>query len=692
MPFVVLENSSGTGKTQMAFNLQANGAFDVFYLPCTPSTDVNQDVYEAFTSRQIAFQDCIESDMANMKGDGSVSDFGRVGDTKRLKVYAFIIVALRGAKTFMGDALLEDVIAARNGRNKPIVFFLDEFPRLGNHLAGDDRNARKNLARSMRNVFRSLRLPLIISATNGTARNLFTVSDYSRPSSGNPVPWCMVVPSLPMFATEGSATSVFKWIIRHSRPRFGALAQKHMDKFPYDGQDQLGYLTTMAKALTPKFRALKGAKRENEFENGQLYLFLGASYNVDDEHKNWGMSDDENDEDYVPEDDDDDESKEDPDEEMPEARSGSDESSNKEVNLVDGHYGRMEEQEIFELQLGIRNLKKDEKYWKCRCIFPQLNDDILLFLTLMEDYEDTKPWSKAPQGSVRQRRLAFPNNKWSPLDRPFYKKLRDVLGKSGATLEALAAGAVVLASHQGGFYGVNFKAFFGRLLYELGVRGSNEPVAFPPRHNEMENFTIPFLSPPNVAWPGEFLAFWENTRAQFATMRRSRNGDRIEFQTHSGALTGKCKDRKQFTLKVLKYVLEVIPPATKIHLVVVKRLQGKYFTRASESESANFPLESVAEPKDAASAKTPASSKTKKPKAGRKNESAFKFWERIELQHAKFYRTSRRGSLEDFPELMQARRDPSRDETSSSAGGNMESDGGAGKTIIFIEVGNWKYR
>ncbi|KAL3659079.1 hypothetical protein V7S43_015963 [Phytophthora oleae] len=318
MPFVVLENSSGTGKTQMAFNLQANGAVDVFYLPCTPSKDVSQEVYQAFMSRQIAFQDCIESDMANMEGDGSVYDFRRVGDTKRLKVHAFIIAAIRGANTFRGDALLKDIIAARDRRSKPIVFFLDEFPRLGNHLTGNDHNARKKLVRSMRNVFRFLRLPLIISATNGTARNLFTVSDYSRPSSGDPVPWCVVVPSLPMFATKGSATSVFKWIIRHSRPLFGALAQKYMDQFPYDGQDQLGYLTNMVKALTPEFRCLKLTKREDDFEKGQLYLFLEASYNVDDERtgpsedthplgvedKNWGMSDDENDEDYVPEDDD----------------------------------------------------------------------------------------------------------------------------------------------------------------------------------------------------------------------------------------------------------------------------------------------------------------------------------------------------------------------------------------------------
>ncbi|TDH70063.1 hypothetical protein CCR75_007333 [Bremia lactucae] len=34
-PFIVLESSSGMGKTQMAFNLNATGEFDVFYIWCT---------------------------------------------------------------------------------------------------------------------------------------------------------------------------------------------------------------------------------------------------------------------------------------------------------------------------------------------------------------------------------------------------------------------------------------------------------------------------------------------------------------------------------------------------------------------------------------------------------------------------------------------------------------------------------
>uniref|UniRef100_K3X2Q2 Uncharacterized protein n=1 Tax=Globisporangium ultimum (strain ATCC 200006 / CBS 805.95 / DAOM BR144) TaxID=431595 RepID=K3X2Q2_GLOUD len=67
-------------------------------------------------------------------------------------------------------------------------------------------------------------------------------------------------------------------------------------------------------------------------------------------------------------------------------------------------------------------------------------------------------------------------------------------------LEALAVGAVVLASHSGGFAGMRFDAFFGALLYELGMRTApNEPIVFPVA--SVNDMIVPFLSPPNVEWP-----------------------------------------------------------------------------------------------------------------------------------------------------------------------------------------------
>lgn len=74
-PFIVLENSSGTGKTQMAFNLQATGRCEVFYIVCAkPGDNIDQPVYAAFGSRSLAFRTCMERDTAHLES-GSVMDF-----------------------------------------------------------------------------------------------------------------------------------------------------------------------------------------------------------------------------------------------------------------------------------------------------------------------------------------------------------------------------------------------------------------------------------------------------------------------------------------------------------------------------------------------------------------------------------------------------------------------------------------
>ncbi|ETO63274.1 hypothetical protein F444_18988 [Phytophthora nicotianae P1976] len=69
--FIVLENSSGTGKTQMAFNLQTSGSCDVFYLPCAKDAQL---VYKAFSKRTVAFLDCI-NEAAEKLNEGSVAEF-----------------------------------------------------------------------------------------------------------------------------------------------------------------------------------------------------------------------------------------------------------------------------------------------------------------------------------------------------------------------------------------------------------------------------------------------------------------------------------------------------------------------------------------------------------------------------------------------------------------------------------------
>ncbi|ETL28263.1 hypothetical protein L916_18362 [Phytophthora nicotianae] len=52
------------------------------------------------------------------------------------------------------------------------------------------------------------------------------------------------------------------------------------------------------------------------------------------------------------------------------------------TNLIDSHFGCLEESEPFDLNLGSCGLLKDEENWKCSRKFPQLESDMLLHLIL----------------------------------------------------------------------------------------------------------------------------------------------------------------------------------------------------------------------------------------------------------------------------------------------------------------------
>ncbi|EGZ09870.1 hypothetical protein PHYSODRAFT_521795 [Phytophthora sojae] len=145
MRFIVLESSSGTGKTQMAFNLETTEACDVFYVLCTPVADRDQDVYRAFATRSNTFVECLSKDLEVLKT-------GSFGITTKLYEYAFIAAAVRGDDTFQGRARREQVEEALDRRKqmnggKPFVFFLDEFPRIKASLCGHERKEREAMTR-----------------------------------------------------------------------------------------------------------------------------------------------------------------------------------------------------------------------------------------------------------------------------------------------------------------------------------------------------------------------------------------------------------------------------------------------------------------------------------------------------------------------------------------------------------------
>ncbi|TDH70030.1 hypothetical protein CCR75_007027 [Bremia lactucae] len=470
-PFVVLESSSGMGKTQMAFNLNATGEFDVFYIWCNKVPDKVQDISAAYSSRTDAFSFCLNKDYKNIQDRCDIGSITKLRGIENLSLYGFIQAALLGknkvdetVKTRQAvKTALED--RAASGK-KPFIFFLDEFPREINREATSSTNEafdQKCRLRLMRNIFRSFGLVVIVSSTSGTARNLVSVSAGSR--NAFDYLWCIVHPLLPRTAIDSDIMilpTVLQGIIANSRPLFAWTAVQYMRRNRWsEGSNTANYLNALVGHLAPQFADMK-PKRLHEFKIGQLCLLLCSSYRAEDGK----------------------------------------------VNLIDSHYACLDEKTMFRLMLTptgelykVADIKgneakikaEDKRTWECRSVFPHPANDVLLHLTLTGglDYRPFDHPLREVLASVSTTTMYFHNTN-QPIN-------------DGQRLEALVSAAVVLASHVDGLGGGAFPTFLGRLLYELGVRSQDGRIELPRGVETSGNLVVPFLSPPNVEWPAWLL-------------------------------------------------------------------------------------------------------------------------------------------------------------------------------------------
>jgi hypothetical protein len=445
-----------------------------------------------------------------------------------LYTFGFIRALLQGQSEFTQPATRQQIDSVETSNDKIRVFFLDEFPKL-------DKGESPPFVRRLqfiRNVFRIVSGVVIISATNGAARNLVKMGEFSRFDVNSSSVWCYVFPSLPRFvdttdrlASLTGLPIVVKKIITSSRPLFAQRALSYLDSHRDCNEENLvEYLERMAGCLAQDFETWKSYS--SWFFDGQVCLFLCTSFEV-----------------------------------------------NQNSNLIDGHFARLEETEGFALEIVDEKPIKNKTRWDCFCRFPSPEDDLLLYLTL------TGGKTYAPLRSSN-RVLLFCEALEKALRNGIKFKLKNTSQETndGMKFEALVCGSIVLASHQNGFRGASFCSFFVTLLEELGMGSQN--VTKEELTNALPDIplTIPFLCPPNVKWPEFLLA---DPRMYFGFLERPPNEDMVDLwvrnQTTS-LMSGECKNyASSLGLGVLKEILVRVPDSTTVHLVAVNKLQEKYF-------------------------------------------------------------------------------------------------------------------
>lgn len=181
--FIVLENSSGMGITQTAFNLMARDGIDVFYVVCPPTdwTQHEDSVHSTFRDRSLTF-DCWEQMDASRMIDASLLEINWIPS---LYTFAFVHALLTNTNRFMAiqwldRVKLDQLIWKRKEKGgRSLVFFLDESP-----FHDEFKPERsENYLRFMRNTFRLLELVEILGSMSESAGQLMIKGLISRPHS-----------------------------------------------------------------------------------------------------------------------------------------------------------------------------------------------------------------------------------------------------------------------------------------------------------------------------------------------------------------------------------------------------------------------------------------------------------------------------------------------------------------------------
>ncbi|KAI3655343.1 hypothetical protein MP638_006496, partial [Amoeboaphelidium occidentale] len=177
LPFVFLEGSNGTGKTQLALTLQEEFSKKVpeqpvYYLLRKKMDYQLQNVYKYFLEPSKCLTNCYQQDarLINFTTRDELLD-------EELYVYGFIDMLLFGNKKY-GHDLKQKIDNKWKEANKRPIMIVDEFPGSCTDISGDIQNEPElNL---VRNGFLSVGIPLIILGSDISLFDIFRFTPEKR--------------------------------------------------------------------------------------------------------------------------------------------------------------------------------------------------------------------------------------------------------------------------------------------------------------------------------------------------------------------------------------------------------------------------------------------------------------------------------------------------------------------------------
>ena len=252
--------------------------------------------------------------------------------------------------------------------------------------------------------------------------------------------------------------------------------------------------------------------------------------------------------------------------------------------LIHSHYAQLFGPKNFVLMNDGCIKGECDDFWKPCSIFPKIEDDVLLYLIFMGG--NGYPAFRLNGNPVPYAYFLLNINN----DIDYRSNILDFSNaeqpsNDGMFLESLLCSTVCLSSHWNGVEGIQLEPFLINLVFQLQIDKLDPKKISISGLKEMANvltLKIPFLSPPNQAWP-EFLD--KGPSSNFGLLERTKNSDMIDLWVSVG-IAGESKDYgSRIDLKTMRHILKRVRKDVKLELVFTRKLQNSYFNPPASFES-----------------------------------------------------------------------------------------------------------
>jgi hypothetical protein len=510
MPFVAVEGSSGMGKTQFAFSL---GTRERPYFYWTASiSQRSQPIYRNFEKISLAFMRCVRDDIVlynDFETDSEVPILSSLfWDNQNLSTFGFLYALLEkhlstqqtnGLIYFPNIELkvtpcklktLKVCIQKFTGERQVPIFILDEMV---------EYKTDKLYAAFSRDVFRVCGLLVVVMGTDSKIANMIGHGMLSRTFQHK---WLCLITKFPLFVSHlVNPREKEKWIElttqfdclshigQHSRGFFSkyfveycvnywmvewTLAKKEL------ASDEQAFCVVLNKCLEyvgRYVRTLKRVMNMNDHESVESHAYAVSYSNVASER----------------------------DRDSPAKRRKLIIKGRQQVPTIvmHNHFANLERSDIVDVYVDNSGFIVDQKSWSPRCYFPQVKNDLLLYLAVIGCGNCPVFLDLLTNREYSTRHILDICEKV-----PKHESVNEV-SRSGSYLENMFAVGVMTCSRRNGVEGIGLDDFMEHLVGEFSdIHAEKKKLTFESDQvstsgfcSKLQAMKIPFLTPANGAWP-----------------------------------------------------------------------------------------------------------------------------------------------------------------------------------------------